>query len=51
MHKYYPENFTIGFYRPFCKNNLYFDKDFNAMLYTNKRLFPYSGVKNKIICI
>lgn len=51
MHKYYPENFTIGFYRPFCKNNLYFDKDFNAMLYMNKRLFPYSGVENKIICV
>ena len=51
MHKYYPENFTIGFYRPFCKNNLYFDKDFNAMLYMNKRLFPYPEAENKVICL
>ncbi|MEI6640123.1 MAG: type ISP restriction/modification enzyme, partial [Chlorobium sp.] len=38
-------------YRPFCKNYLYFDKDFNAMIYQNKKLFPNSDSINQVICI
>ncbi|MBV5304346.1 MAG: DEAD/DEAH box helicase, partial [Chlorobium sp.] len=38
-------------YRPFCKNYLYFDKDFNAMIYQNKKLFPNSDSTNQVICI
>lgn len=38
-------------YRPFCRQNLYFNKDFNAMLYMNKRLFPTKDTSNIIICV
>lgn len=38
-------------YRPFCTQNMYFDKDLNAMLYQNKKLFPTPEVNNLLICI
>lgn len=40
IHSFQKKNIVIGHYRPFCKQNMYFDKDFNAMLYQNKKLFP-----------
>ncbi len=45
------EGLVIGLYRPFCKNRLYFDKDLNAMLYQNKKLFPVSGLQNLVISV
>lgn len=51
IHKYYPEHITIGTYRPFCKNNLYFSRDFNAMIYQNARLFPTPNHRNLVICV
>lgn len=51
IHKYYPEHITIGIYRPFCKNNLYFSRDFNAMIYQNARLFPTPNHRNLVICV
>ncbi|KAA6326759.1 hypothetical protein EZS27_024177, partial [termite gut metagenome] len=39
-HSFNRNNIIIGNYRPFCKQNMYFDKGFNAMLYQNKKLFP-----------
>ncbi len=41
----------ISLYRPFCKQALYFEKDFNAMLYQNKRLFPNPNLENAIITV
>lgn len=38
-------------YRPFFKSRLYFDKDLNAMLYQNKKLFPFSDADNLIIVV
>lgn len=38
-------------YRPFCKQHCYFHKDFNAMQYLQKRLFPTSQHKNLIITL
>ena len=38
-------------YRPYSKNYVYFNKDWNAMLYQNKKLFPNSGIDNLIICV
>jgi predicted helicase len=46
-----PTHITISSYRPFCKVFSYFDKDFNAMMYMNTRLFPYNDVTNKVICV
>lgn len=45
------ESFYKGLYRPFCKDWVYFDKDLNAMLYQNKKLFPTKEIDNKVICI
>lgn len=45
------ENIVLSLYRPFYKSNLYFDKELNAMLYQNKKLFPNSALKNIVICI
>lgn len=36
-------------YRPFYKAKLYFDKDLNAMLYQNQKLFPASSTQNLVI--
>jgi predicted helicase len=33
-------------YRPFCTQKIYFDKDFNAMLYQNKKIFPNEEIEN-----
>ncbi|WP_154859228.1 DEAD/DEAH box helicase [Cyclobacterium xiamenense] len=38
-------------YRPFCKQFLYFDRDFNAMLYQNVKLFPSPNISNLVICV
>ncbi len=43
--------FYLSSYRPFTRQNLYFHKDFNAMLYMNTRLFPTKSIHNRIICI
>ncbi len=43
--------FTFGLYRPYFKQCLYFEKDFNAMLYQNMRLFPTPNHKNLVICV
>lgn len=40
-----------GLYRPFVKSNLYFQKDLNAMLYQNLKLFPESNSENITICV
>ena len=38
-------------YRPFCKQNLCFHKDFNAMLYMLPRLYPIANSENLVICV
>jgi predicted helicase len=40
------ENIVVSQYRPFCKQNLYFDKNFNARWYQNYKIFPSSDVDN-----
>ncbi len=45
------ESVELGLYRPFCKQNLYFDRDYNAMVYQNKKLFPKPNTENKVICV
>jgi predicted helicase len=38
-------------YRPFCKQNLYFDKVFNEAIGLSPVLFPLENTENIIICI
>ena len=45
------EAFVLGLYRPFCKQNLYFDRAYNAMIYQNKKLFPKPKTVNRVICV
>ncbi|HRD79419.1 MAG TPA: DEAD/DEAH box helicase family protein [Saprospiraceae bacterium] len=51
IHSFRNEGVVVAHYRPFCKNHLYFDKDFNAMLYQNKKLFPTPSTENRVICV
>ena len=51
IYSYKSENIVTGLYRPFCKCNLYFDQDMNAMLYQNKKLFPKKDLDNIVICV
>ncbi len=50
-HKFNQIGVVVGHYRPFCKSNLYFDKDKNAMVYQTKRLFPTPNTQNRVICV
>ncbi|KJS08562.1 MAG: damage-inducible protein [Hoeflea sp. BRH_c9] len=41
----------VSFYRPFTKQLLYFDKDFNEMILQMPRLFPSVASENRMIMI
>ena len=43
--------YYVSTYRPFCKQNLCFHKDFNAMQYMLPRLFPKSDMSNIAIAV
>lgn len=45
------EDIILSTYRPFCKEFLYFHKDFNDMQYLQKKLFPTPHHKNLVICV
>ena len=51
IHEFVKANIVVGTHRPFSKEFLYFDKDFNAMLYQNMKLFPSGGTENMVICV
>ena len=38
-----------GMYRPLCKQWMYFDRNFNEMVYQIPRIFPKPGLTNKVI--
>lgn len=40
-----------AFYRPFVKQHLYYERDFNAMMYQTEKLFPESTSQNLMICV
>jgi len=50
-HSFRRMGIIVGNYRPFCKNQMYFDKDFNAMLYQTRKLFPTPTTENRVICV
>ncbi|HRG58689.1 MAG TPA: DEAD/DEAH box helicase family protein [Bacteroidia bacterium] len=41
----------IGLYRPFCKNHLYFERNFIQRPYQQPKLFPNKDLDNKVICV
>jgi hypothetical protein len=45
------EDIVISTYRPFCKEFLYFHKDFNDMQYLQKKFFPTPHHKNLVIAM
>jgi len=42
---------TVGFYRPFFKQQVYFSRDLNDMVYQMPKLFPNPITKNRVICV
>ena len=50
-HSYSTESFREAQYRPYCKQALYYADSFIESPGLSKKLFPYSGVENKVICI
>lgn len=49
--KYDNANIVQSLYRPFTKQNLYFDKVFNERRYQLPNIYPTSNLENKTICI
>lgn len=49
--KYYQKEIIIGLYRPFFKQNLYFQKAFIESPGLSSKLFPNSNFQNKVICL
>jgi predicted helicase len=45
------ENISQGFYRPFCKQYIYYSKELNQRRYQMPKLFPKTGIKNYLICV
>lgn len=41
----------LGLYRPFNKQNVYFNRDLNERVYQMPKLFPAQNTKNLIICL
>lgn len=42
---------TVGVYRPFAKQWLYFDRDLNEYPSQVPKIFPYFGAENLVICL
>lgn len=42
---------TLGLYRPFIKQNIYFNKGWNNMQYQIPKLFPSPNYQNLVICL
>lgn len=49
--RYRSEGVRLASYRPFCKQWLYFDHQFNNRQYLQPSLFPYRETKNLEICL
>ena len=49
--EYHDDHIRLSLYRPFCKQWLYMDSQFNNRTYQQPRLFPYEGAENLEICM
>lgn len=48
---YHDDHLRLSLYRPFCKQWLYMDAQFNNRTYRQPKLFPYEGAENLEICV
>ena len=46
-----PESIFSGIYRPYCKQWVYFNRNFNDMVYQMPKIFPIAPVENLAICV
>lgn len=44
-------NLRMGYYRPFCKQNLYFNRYFNEAIGLSPKLFSTPNHRNLVICV
>lgn len=51
VHGFEQTSLRISSYRPFCQQNIYFNKDFNEAIGLSPKLFPNPDVENLVICI
>lgn len=50
-HVFFQKHITLGSYRPFFKQWLYYSREFNARVYQMPRIFPNAEIKNKVISV
>ncbi|MHB1757274.1 MAG: DEAD/DEAH box helicase [Leptospirillum sp.] len=50
-HSFAENSIISGMYRPFCKQWMYFDRNFNEVVYQIPRIFPEPGLENKVISV
>lgn len=51
LHGFHIDHIIKSIYRPFTKQNLYFDKNFNEAIGLSPMLFPSRNLSNIVICI
>jgi predicted helicase len=49
--KFFKDRAVISMYRPFCKQWLYFDRQWNEMVYLIPSLFPTEAQENRVIAV
>lgn len=47
----YEPEIRLSYYRPFCKQNIFFDEHFIERPGLSRKLFPYPEAENKVICL
>ena len=50
-HKFIADNAVCGLYRPFCRQHVYFDRDFNERVYQLPHVFPTDRHANLAISV
>lgn len=50
-HKFYPEHIRVASYRPFVKEYLYYDADYNWSRYLLPSVYPTPDHDNLVICV
>lgn len=51
QHNFEGDSVNLSIYRPFQKQWLYFNKNFNEAIGQNPKFFPHQSVKNKVISV
>ncbi|MFM6619215.1 MAG: type ISP restriction/modification enzyme, partial [Dolichospermum sp.] len=50
-HKFLTDSIALAIYRPFCKQRIYFNSDFNERPGQISKIFPNQNVENLVICV